>query len=89
MINIHIPEPIGAACSIIGSVTGWVYLQVRDSAYFNINFDVNKTIVSMGVGMCVFACGIVALIWAMEKWNKWREKVNSRKFDEFERKNKK
>ncbi len=81
----HISETVGWVCSIIGTFLGWAFLQIKDTT---INLKLSTFWVEIGIVMCVVGCGFMVLISAMEKWNKYRERINNKKMVQFEKDNK-
>ncbi len=77
---IHVSESLGWFCSILGSLAAWAFLQIKE-APFNI-LESAKMFVYGGFVLIVVGSGFMVMIAAMEKYNKYREKMDDKKFNQ-------
>ncbi len=84
----YISETVGWICSIIGLSFGWLYLKVLNYNSEDITLTFSSFWVVFGISLIVIGCGLLTIIAALEKWNKYQEKRDIKKFEKFEKEHK-
>ncbi len=78
----HVSETAGYIASVVGTTMGAIYLQVDK---INFKAELFNPFLAFGITMCVVGAGIMTVIAAMEKYNKYRAKVDDKLYLENEK----